>query len=157
MSPKIAFSFLLSGLLTSVFIIQCITGTWNTGIPAANQLLHANVFHLALNIWILFTVTRNTILPLWATICICFALGAIGMAAQPGAVGISAFLFAMLGINWHIYDCRNNRIIIALALIVPIFIPQLAFWPHLIPFISSLFINHLILHIYGKKKKEETA
>lgn len=115
----------------------------------ARLVLHANVAHLAINMYALCCLWRK---PLWLIIPASM-LGLLGIALSSNAVGFSATLFALMGLQWHIYDCKRNRIMIAAMLLISLLVPQLAFIAHLVPFAIALLIN-ILWRLYSQYHKD---
>ena len=107
--------------------------------PMLAMLLHANVAHLAVNMYALWYIWRK---PMWL-IALASLIGLLGICLAPNAVGFSAALFALLGLQWHIYDCKQNRIMIGIMLLLSLIIPQLTFIAHVVPFTLALLINFI--------------
>lgn len=97
-------------------------------------LMHANPFHLAVNCWALFGLWRRP----WWLIIPATAIGWFGLHIDHTAIGFSAALFALLGLQWRLYDCWQNRIFVGIMLGLSLIIPQLAFIAHLVPFCIAL-------------------
>lgn len=112
-------------------------GVFNGVNPLFAMFLHANIAHLAVNMTTLWAIWRK---PLWLIIPASL-LGLLGMAISTDVVGFSAALFALIGLQWHLYDCRRNWIIIAVIMGLSLLLPQLAFIAHLVPFALAWVIN----------------
>lgn len=125
--------------LVGAYAVQRWSGIAVTGCPWIDALLHANWAHLALNCWALYWLWRR---PRWL-ILPAYALGCAGLWLDGNAIGLSAMLYALMGLQWHLYDCTRNRIIIAVSLLVSGLVPQLAFVAHLVPFVFALAIGWL--------------
>lgn len=96
---------------------------------------HANVFHLAANIialWLMYVAG-------WVWIP-AVALGALGVW-MGHAVGFSGALFAAIGLQWDIYDCKRNRISIAVVMALSAIIPNMSFIGHAVPFFIGMAIS----------------
>ena len=115
----------------------------------ARLVLHANVAHLAINMYALWCIWRK---PMWLIVPASL-LGLLGIALSANAVGFSAALFALLGLQWHLYDCKRNRIMIGTMLMLSLIIPQFAFIAHVVPFSIALLVN-LLWRLYSQYHKD---
>ena len=117
--------------------IRAQEGTFDGINPLYAMFLHANIAHLIVNMTTLWAIWRK---PMWLIVP-AMMLGILGMALSNNVVGFSAALFALMGLQWHIYDCKRNWIIIGVALLLSLVLPQLAFIAHIVPFTLGWIIN----------------
>lgn len=129
---------ILPALLVAAWIVQLAMGVTHTGVPPVDALMHANWAHLALNCWVAYSLWRE---PRWLIVP-AFAIGCFGLWLDREAVGFSATLYALMGLQWHLYDCVRNRVIVAASLLVAGMVPQLAFVAHLVPFAIALAVGY---------------
>ncbi len=104
------------------------------GVNHCRLLMHANWAHLALNCWALWGLWRK---PMWVMVPAVF-IGWAGIAIDHNAIGFSAALFALMGLQWNLYDCTANRLLVAALLLISLIIPQMAFIAHILPFCIGL-------------------
>lgn len=123
-------------LLAAIMVWQYCTDTWLCDYAVARLFMHGNPFHLALNCWALWVMWRK---PWWHWM-VATAIGVFGISLAHNAVGISAMLFALMGIRWTWYNCRINRVIIAVMLVLSLVLPQLTFIAHAVPFCMGLAV-----------------
>lgn len=131
--------------------ITALTIIFATHAHAPRMLQHANIFHLAVNAWTMWNVWRK---PLWL-ILPAAAFGQLGMLADTQAVGASSMLFALVALQWNIYDCKLNRWLIAATLAVSAILPQLSLCAHLIPFSTALAAGFVAREAHNKLKKRK--
>ena len=55
----------------------------------------------------------------------------------------SAFQFALMGLQWNLYDCMANRLLVAVLLLTSLIIPQMAFVAHILPFGIGLAAGYI--------------
>lgn len=135
----------LAALLVAVFVWQKVTGVEVTGNAFADSLMHGNWAHLALNCWGVLALWRK---PRWAIIP-AYLIGCFGISLEGNVVGFSAALYALTGLQWNIYDCVYNRVIIAASFVLCAVVPQLALIAHLIPFCIGLAVGWIYRLIKG--------
>ena len=123
-------------LLAALFLFSTENMGEQFGLHAPAMLTHANVFHLALNCWALWKVWRR---PAWLIIP-AIALGQLGMLADSQAVGASSMIFALVALQWRIYDCKFNRWFMAASLALSAALPQVSFWAHAVPFAAGIAV-----------------
>lgn len=126
-------------LMAVVWVAQTAMCVGMTHNPMVDSFLHANWAHLALNCWALYWLWRK---PRWLIIP-AYAFGCVGLWLDGNAIGLSAMLYALMGLQWHLYDSTRNRIIMAASLLVAGLVPQLAFVAHLVPFVLALAFGWL--------------
>lgn len=90
---------------------------------------HANWAHLAVNCWAMWNMWPTS----WKNALAATAIGMAGICASQDAVGISAALFALIGLEWHRYDCKINYYTIAISLAVSALLPMVSFTAHALP------------------------
>lgn len=126
-------------VLAALWVAQRAMSLDMTHNPMADAFLHANWAHLALNCWGLYCLWRK---PRWLIVP-AYVLGCVGLWLDGNAIGLSAMLYALMGLQWHRYDCVRNRVIVAASLLVAGLVPQLAFVAHLVPFTIALAVGWL--------------
>ena len=120
--------------------IAILVSAWALQLCGVNHIrlfMHANPFHLAVNCWALWGLWRRP----WWFIIPAIAIGWFGLHTDHTAIGFSAALFALMGLQWRLYDCWQNRIFVAIMLTISFLVPQLAFIAHLVPFCIALAIG----------------
>ena len=70
-------------------------------------------------------------------------IGWAGIAIDHSAIGFSAALFALMGLQWNLYDCMANRLLVAVLLLTSLIIPQMAFVAHILPFGIGLAAGYI--------------
>ena len=123
-------------VVVMVWVVQCSVGLTLTRCPWVDVFLHANWAHLALNCWALYWLWRR---PRWLIVP-AYLIGCLGLWLDGGAMGLSAVLYALMGLQWRLYDCMRNRLAVAVSLLVAAFVPQLAFVAHFVPFCVALAV-----------------
>lgn len=98
---------------------------------------HANIFHLALNLLVLWSVKRNKIESVKAYL-ICVAASWMPMYVDGQTLGLSGFLFAMFGLMWG----KVNKPMLAIKTAAPIIIVTM-----LLPNVNGLL--HLYSYVMG--------
>lgn len=121
------------------FALQWRCGAFHaTGNVLADQFMHANVFHLALNCWATWTLVRSDVMPAWVLVLLGIAFGAIGFACTSNVIGLSGALYAVMGMQWRLFGTRTNAIVTAIVLALGIILPGLTFVGHAVPFALGL-------------------
>lgn len=120
----------------------------------ANQFIHANVFHLAMNCMAVWAVLGRTIRH---DLIICGMSYLIGLMVLPlcsiHTIGASSIVFAAIGLQADRFLCKpTNRLLIATALVVGALVPNVAFAAHLLPFVYGLIVWFFkkVLEDYGE-------
>lgn len=131
--------------LVALWVAQRAMSLDMTHNPMADAFLHANWAHLALNCWALYCLWRK---PRWLIIP-AYVFGCVGLWLDGNAIGLSAMLYALMGLQWHLYDSTRNRIIMAVSLLVAGLVPQLAFVAHLVPFTIALAVGWLARMVFN--------
>lgn len=125
--------------ISAVSIVAWTTHTSRTGIPCIDLFIHANVAHLAINLWVLMQLWNK---PLWHLIPAC-AMGTIGIACAHNAVGCSAAVFALIGWRWYRFNNAMSWTMMAISLAAAAAIPQISFIAHAVPFFSAWALGTL--------------
>lgn len=125
--------------LAAFYTAQIITGFDSSRVQAVALLMHANIFHLALNAWTAWLVIPARAPRSWVTLAIGTALGILGIALSPTpTVGFSAAIYAMMGLRWHEVNSKANRVILAASLALCLALPHVAFVAHVVPFACGI-------------------
>lgn len=128
--------------LTTIFF----TTTPAPGSPFAIT-QHANWAHLAVNCWALWNMWPRS----WKNALAASAIGMAGIYASQNAVGISAALFALIGLEWHRYNCKINYYTIAISLAISALLPMVSFTAHALPLAVGLAIWKTNRIYHGRK------
>lgn len=115
--------------------------------------LHANIFHLAVNLIVLWSI-RNKMEWIKASL-ISFVASYLPMYVSEPTVGLSGFLFAVFGLMWgkanRLYDATKTA---APIIIVSMLLPHVNGLLHLYAFALGYLMNNLILRSFGSVSRQ---
>lgn len=95
---------------------------------------HANIFHLAANLFTLWIIRINK-----QRVVVSYAISVFAYLLFPNAIGLSGMILAIVGM----YASKKTWIYFAIFSIVTAFIPNMAFGVHTICFIAGFLYNKL--------------
>ncbi len=121
-----------------MFAVCWLTGTKCTGSPMLNQFIHANIFHLLLNLWATWTIVRSDVMPAWSLVLVGMFIGWVGFLCAGSVVGFSAVLYAMLGMQWRLFGNKTNAMVTASVFLLGAVLPGLTFIAHALPFFLGI-------------------
>lgn len=135
--------------------------SWACGFSSSNILwrmfYHANIFHLALNVFAAWTTRNIRLSNVIAETVLAVAFGALGLWLSPSfSVGLSALLFARIG--FVLPRCPFERnvpyyAVLAVTLLAGTILPSIAFVSHIVPLSAAWVAGWISLkarRLYGK-------
>ena len=145
MSKKVV-AFSLVALLVVIYILDAYTPITISHSLLMRSFLHANIAHLAINCYALYTFIMSPLLPYSLRYCcsMAYVISVFAFACSPiYAVGISGFIYALLGMIVARHRTKRNIIICAIFITFSL-LPQLATTVHIVSLLLGFTSTKLI-------------
>lgn len=145
MSKKVV-AFSLVALLTVVYILDTYTPITISHSLLMRSFLHANIAHLVINCYALYTFMVSPLLPYSLRYCcpMAYVISVFAFACSPiYAVGASGFIFALFGMIVARHFAKRNILICAIFIAFSL-LPQLATTVHIVSLLLGFTSTKLI-------------
>ena len=145
MSKKVV-AFSLVALLAVVYILDTYTPITISHSLLMRSFLHANIAHLVINCYALYTFIMSPLLPYSLRYCcpMAYVISVFAFACSPTcAVGASGFIFALLGMIVARHFTKRNILICAIFIAFSL-LPQLATTVHIVSLLLGFTSTKLI-------------
>lgn len=144
--PKKILAYTLITLLAVVYIFQTYTPVNISHSLLMRGFMHANIMHLAVNCYALYTFIMTPLLPYSLRCCLpmAYVISIVAFACSPiYAVGASGFISALLGMIVARHTTKRNVMICAIFIATSL-LPPLATTVHLVSLLLGFSSIRLI-------------